>query len=155
MREPPRRTAIGGHDPYVRRRRCGGRQVAVVPYLEGIVVRLDVLLVLGLIGRDVGDLRAVGLPGELLHAPPRPRCVGDLPGLAAAHVEHEHLGRPLVPRSRSREERQPITRRRPLRRAETLDRKSTRLNSSHLVISYAVFCLKKKKTSRKRPDYQK
>src|SRR5256885_11162703 len=25
-----------------------------------------------------------------------------------------------------------------------LDRKSTRLNSSHLVISYAVFCLKKK-----------
>src|SRR5205807_9501622 len=27
------------------------------------------------------------------------------------------------------------------------DRKSTRLNSSHLVISYAVFCLKKKKTT--------
>src|SRR5256885_12231775 len=27
-----------------------------------------------------------------------------------------------------------------------LDRKSTRLNSSHLVISYAVFCLKKKTT---------
>ena len=26
-----------------------------------------------------------------------------------------------------------------------LDRKSTRLNSSHVVISYAVFCLKKKK----------
>src|SRR2546426_7707602 len=31
----------------------------------------------------------------------------------------------------------------PLRPGE--DRKSTRLNSSHLVISYAVFCLKKKK----------
>src|SRR5205807_5479938 len=29
--------------------------------------------------------------------------------------------------------------------ARELDRKSTRLNSSHLVISYAVFCLKKKK----------
>src|SRR2546426_6964711 len=28
------------------------------------------------------------------------------------------------------------------------DRKSTRLNSSHLVISYAVFCLKKKKHDR-------
>src|SRR5690625_5317087 len=27
---------------------------------------------------------------------------------------------------------------------ETLDRKSTRLNSSHVAISYAVFCLKKK-----------
>ena len=30
-----------------------------------------------------------------------------------------------------------------------LDRKSTRLNSSHVVISYAVFCLKKKKTNNK------
>src|SRR5256885_3895728 len=29
--------------------------------------------------------------------------------------------------------------------ARFVDRKSTRLNSSHLVISYAVFCLKKKK----------
>src|SRR2546426_1378835 len=29
--------------------------------------------------------------------------------------------------------------------ASVRDRKSTRLNSSHLVISYAVFCLKKKK----------
>src|SRR2546427_8414516 len=31
-----------------------------------------------------------------------------------------------------------------------LDRKSTRLNSSHSQISYAVFCLKKKKTSEAR-----
>src|SRR5215204_825860 len=31
--------------------------------------------------------------------------------------------------------------------APSLDRKSTRLNSSHTVISYAVFCLKKKKKS--------
>src|SRR5439155_15375954 len=29
--------------------------------------------------------------------------------------------------------------------SRTLDRKSTRLNSSHVAISYAVFCLKKKK----------
>src|SRR5258708_11387841 len=29
-----------------------------------------------------------------------------------------------------------------------IDRKSTRLNSSHQIISYAVFCLKKKKTLR-------
>src|ERR1039457_6157033 len=32
----------------------------------------------------------------------------------------------------------------PLKCDDTADRKSTRLNSSHLVISYAVFCLKKK-----------
>src|ERR1022692_4989088 len=33
-----------------------------------------------------------------------------------------------------------------------VDRKSTRLNSSHLVISYAVFCLKKKKPEKARID---
>src|SRR5438270_4807708 len=32
-----------------------------------------------------------------------------------------------------------------IRRCEAIDRKSTRLNSSHRQISYAVFCLKKKK----------
>src|SRR5256885_11021104 len=34
-----------------------------------------------------------------------------------------------------------------LRTDGSVDRKSTRLNSSHLVISYAVFCLKKKKNT--------
>src|SRR5256885_12928860 len=33
----------------------------------------------------------------------------------------------------------------PTTTSSRVDRKSTRLNSSHLVISYAVFCLKKKK----------
>src|SRR5437588_5567600 len=36
-----------------------------------------------------------------------------------------------------------------LDRLESRDRKSTRLNSSHTVISYAVFCLKKKNTETK------
>src|SRR5438034_8792185 len=35
-----------------------------------------------------------------------------------------------------------------VRAAAQRDRKSTRLNSSHTVISYAVFCLKKKRTAR-------
>src|SRR5258708_28663853 len=35
---------------------------------------------------------------------------------------------------------------------EKLDRKSTRLNSSHQIISYAVFCLKKKTKKKKRYD---
>src|SRR3712207_7291713 len=35
------------------------------------------------------------------------------------------------------------------------DRKSTRLNSSHANISYAVFCLKKKKTRRERTDTER
>src|SRR2546426_6850380 len=34
--------------------------------------------------------------------------------------------------------------RKPMLEMRSRDRKSTRLNSSHLVISYAVFCLKKK-----------
>src|SRR5256885_12079007 len=34
------------------------------------------------------------------------------------------------------------------RQSRRSDRKSTRLNSSHLVISYAVFCLKKKKNTK-------
>src|SRR2546426_6750870 len=37
----------------------------------------------------------------------------------------------------------------PAERLVDADRKSTRLNSSHLVISYAVFCLKKKKKDKK------
>src|SRR5256885_11958278 len=43
------------------------------------------------------------------------------------------------------------------RARDDLDRKSTRLNSSHLVISYAVFCLKKKKNkteTRAHPRYK-
>src|SRR5215510_15281527 len=35
------------------------------------------------------------------------------------------------------------------------DRKSTRLNSSHVAISYAVFCLKKKKIKNKKIKYKK
>src|SRR5205809_2128611 len=39
-----------------------------------------------------------------------------------------------------------------LRRRRKPDRKSTRLNSSHGYISYAVFCLKKKKTKKQVED---
>src|SRR5438874_8341636 len=35
-----------------------------------------------------------------------------------------------------------------------LDRKSTRLNSSHVEISYAVFCLKKKKETKRETRHQ-
>src|SRR5256885_11980099 len=48
---------------------------------------------------------------------------------------------PIVRRCTPRQ----IPERQILTQALLQDRKSTRLNSSHLVISYAVFCLKKKK----------
>src|SRR3712207_8620096 len=55
----------------------------------------------------------------------------------------------VVPRARSgvdREQRRARRASRPFERSERQrDRKSTRLNSSHANISYAVFCLKKKK----------
>src|ERR1039458_10035733 len=41
----------------------------------------------------------------------------------------------------------------PVDQDKASDRKSTRLNSSHLGISYAVFCLKKKRLSRRRDDF--
>src|SRR5438034_5647969 len=58
------------------------------------------------------------------------------------------VGRP--PRDRRRREpgKQDAVRPAGARHAAPEDRKSTRLNSSHTVISYAVFCLKKKKTSK-------
>src|SRR5437867_9344396 len=41
------------------------------------------------------------------------------------------------------------------RRRRRQDRKSTRLNSSHRTISYAVFCLKKKKNKERNSDKKK
>src|SRR5438034_8421167 len=56
------------------------------------------------------------------------------PNANAVPLKHGDEDRHVVPRVRPR-----------VPNARGLDRKSTRLNSSHTVISYAVFCLKKKK----------
>src|SRR5690242_21557214 len=51
---------------------------------------------------------------------------------------------------------QPVVHERPFAGGElpaALDRKSTRLNSSHMSISYAVFCLKKKKKKTTKKTY--
>src|SRR5207245_10636935 len=52
---------------------------------------------------------------------------------------------------RRRPGRRPPARRRRDARRRSRDRKSTRLNSSHGSISYAVFCLKKKKKKKLKP----
>src|SRR2546426_7254151 len=52
-------------------------------------------------------------------------------------------------RSRARDDQRGTGTSQPSRHPWRQDRKSTRLNSSHLVISYAVFCLKKKKCPHK------
>src|SRR5256885_12715736 len=78
----------------------------------------------------------------------RPRCVPARP--AAQSTSRPSPTRLRASTSTSGSSHlQPLPRsdRPPLYRAySTVDRKSTRLNSSHLVISYAVFCLKKKQS---------
>src|SRR5947209_9869197 len=64
------------------------------------------------------------------------------------------LRRPVPHLRRPRRPRRPgahLHRRAPGRRGRRGDRKSTRLNSSHANISYAVFCLKKKKKKNEGP----
>src|SRR5262245_608332 len=89
---------------------------------------------------------------------------GELPlGLTAEEVDtlanlQAHLGRASViitDREHLERERAALelwVRGGGTRRALLLDRKSTRLNSSHLGISYAVFCLKKKKKTNPQTD---
>src|SRR5204863_6405569 len=59
--------------------------------------------------------------------------------VATEHVAKEPLGR--VRHLRRAPQRKPMP--------HAADRKSTRLNSSHVETSYAVFCLKKKNTTRR------
>src|SRR5258705_397148 len=69
------------------------------------------------------------------------------PGRRRAHVYIRHTGTRHPSDRRSHEDAGRPTSRLPSRpRQGPRDRKSTRLNSSHLGISYAVFCLKKKKS---------
>src|SRR5207244_11555684 len=75
--------------------------------------------------------------------------------LSRREREHEHRGvrHARVPRSdqphRAGALRNPLAR--GAQRRGDSDRKSTRLNSSHQIISYAVFCLKKKNKRVNRP----
>src|SRR5256884_1194512 len=75
--------------------------------------------------------RSSSLPGSAW-------CSSNGAGAGAAAA----MNRPCCPDSRMREARCTVE-----RASSTEDRKSTRLNSSHGYISYAVFCLKKKKTT--------
>src|SRR2546430_17055706 len=69
-----------------------------------------------------------------------PICAND-EGVGIEQVQPGEHGESLDERA-EREPMPPLAQHRP---AEPRDRKSTRLNSSHSQISYAVFCLKKKK----------
>src|SRR5437867_1171121 len=87
-------------------------------------------------GADREDLIAWGVFG-LVQAARRYR--GDLGAPFGAYAARRVRGQVLD----ALRERDPLTRteRRAFREARKVDRKSTRLNSSHRTISYAVFCL--------------
>src|SRR2546426_4807187 len=87
--------------------------------------------------------------------PPLFRSLGDAPAIGHRELAEQPLLRDVAPvllRQEERNTERPAPRhdRHLVYRVDTGDRKSTRLNSSHLVISYAVFCLKKKKTHQPR-----
>src|SRR2546427_5466340 len=73
------------------------------------------------------------------------------PGEAALDLHQRGVGAGGASGVRGRERAVADARQRPRRVGEAAegDRKSTRLNSSHSQISYAVFCLKKKKKKQK------
>src|SRR5690606_41148561 len=83
---------------------------------------------LHVLGHDLGNPAGAAVLG-LIRAGLQASLHGHQPPFA--QVVRAHL-RKLAPRDDAEKVR--------------LDRKSTRLNSSHVKISYAVFCLKKKKT---------
>src|SRR5690625_5727353 len=81
-------------------------------------------------------------PGGRIRGPVAVECAA----LQAQHLRHRvGCGRrahtSTLPREAAQRQMSPVSRR---------DRKSTRLNSSHVAISYAVFCLKKKKKGKDR-----
>src|SRR5215471_21777256 len=87
--------------------------------------------------------------------PARPAGVRTIAGAGGLRLErHRARGRPRTLPRCTRDRTLP-SRRRQVRRLGLQDRKSTRLNSSHVEISYAVFCLKKKKKNNKNTNKKK
>src|SRR5439155_24996609 len=66
------------------------------------------------------------------------------------HDIHDHQSDLILVSRESRKSFDPVLRKQHVIAEFPEDRKSTRLNSSHVAISYAVFCLKKKKKKKKK-----
>src|SRR2546430_6696798 len=91
--------------------------------------------------RPVAGGAQAGRGRRIPEGPPRDRLSPDRERRAALHTNRQR------PEASHRPEGAAVRRRR--------DRKSTRLNSSHSQISYAVFCLKKKKKINHNDTYRK
>src|SRR5207249_4388448 len=113
---------------------AGGRYPAAGSTLNGVA------------GRDVARVARPAARQDYAVAPRAPRA-GDIPPQALAAFLRVALVRDRI-------RLVPWTTRRSHAVATAQDRKSTRLNSSHVSISYAVFCLKKKKKKKNKELYQ-
>src|SRR6266498_4761151 len=91
----------------------------------------------------------------LMAAPPRHARAVRLPARAARARPTGTSRSPTGRHGPYRPTAAAVERRRRRRPDTARDRKSTRLNSSHVRISYAVFCLKKKKKTKKHQHYEK
>src|SRR2546426_2810141 len=112
------------------------REVAV-PGADAVrVSHLDQIPVAAVLAPDPGDDSVRRGPHR------RPVCRREID----AFVGSPHVEDRMIPRAEPA--RDPTELQWCQKGAPQRDRKSTRLNSSHLVISYAVFCLKKKKKKR-------
>src|SRR5256886_9822277 len=111
---------------------------------QGLVLRLPAREPAGALGRDHRVARDGRTSGAPAGAPP-----GAFGGVArAARAARAAPARAPADRALGRGcDARPGARAPALSLSAHLDRKSTRLNSSHSQISYAVFCLKKKKTT--------
>src|SRR2546430_4498956 len=87
----------------------------------------------------------------MIRRPPRSTLFPYTTLFRSAELQRHFFVRELLLQKNLIQER-PLSADHLLHRVDAADRKSTRLNSSHSQISYAVFCLKKKKGSSHRRD---
>src|SRR5690625_1208652 len=112
--------------------------VPTFAYVTGVALGGGLELALSCTYRTVASsVRNIGLPEV---------AIGLIPGWGGSYLLPQLVG---VEKAIEVILTNPLRNNKQLAAAEatTLDRKSTRLNSSHVAISYAVFCLKKKTTN--------
>src|ERR1035441_10949503 len=100
-------------------------------------------------------MNRVGIHFYVAHPAPPCATAGVRHGSEAVHVNTRQSRKSWrTPYSRQSRDREGALAKCVASKRSLTDRKSTRLNSSHLGISYAVFCLKKKKNKTVRQSYK-
>src|SRR5438132_6554842 len=116
--------------------RVGMKREAVIdPSLEKTLLSLHAAMNLGSFWKAIQQLLAAAIPNRLIGLMLQPNPILPMMARWTLPVPDGFFAAPPLKSYIAAQPRQ---------RFVQIDRKSTRLNSSHTVISYAVFCLKKK-----------